>query len=336
MTDKPYPFTVQGQSREIASVISAVNDAGGIGTFYWEPAWLPVSGDSYEERSVKWEEYGSGWASSHSAEYDPDNAGRYYGGSSWDNQALFDFDGKALESLKTFALVRTGNELEAVPDAVTDTDVTINIGGEIKLPETVSAVYTDGSTQEIPAEWDEESLAAVSSDTAGDFTVTGKAGGMNALCTVHIVAANYVKDGSFEEYDYSAWDIENIDETTSQIDYQWKSADAHSGDVSLHFWGENGTKFRAEQTVADLGAGTYTLSAFVQGGWDEAQNVYIFVSVNGEEKTVPAQLNGWCEWSEPVISGIEVPEGAEVKVGIYVEAGAGSWGTIDDFTLTKE
>ena len=43
------------------------------------------------DNSALWEKYGSGWASSYSAEYDPDDAGLYYGGCSWDNQAMFDF-----------------------------------------------------------------------------------------------------------------------------------------------------------------------------------------------------------------------------------------------------
>lgn len=36
----------------------------------------------------------------------------YYGGSSWDNQALFAHDGTALESLKTFGYVYTGTVCE--------------------------------------------------------------------------------------------------------------------------------------------------------------------------------------------------------------------------------
>ena len=70
---------------------------------YWEPAWLPVqiydeNAENAEEvlasNKQKWEAYGSGWASSYSAEYDPDDAGVWYGGSAVDNQALFDFTGK--------------------------------------------------------------------------------------------------------------------------------------------------------------------------------------------------------------------------------------------------
>ena len=106
----PYPFTVQGQATELADVIAAVASFGenGVGVFYWEPAWIPVHGKDWSERSEKWERYGSGWASSYAKDYDPYDAGKYYGGSACDNQALFDQDGHPLESLLTFTYVRTG------------------------------------------------------------------------------------------------------------------------------------------------------------------------------------------------------------------------------------
>lgn len=112
-----YPATVQGQAQEIQDVcaaVAAVGDAG-IGYFYWEPAWIPVNvwekdaADADETLAANreaWEEKGSGWASSYASGYDPKDAGKYYGGSSWDNQALFDYNGHPLESLKVFQLLR--------------------------------------------------------------------------------------------------------------------------------------------------------------------------------------------------------------------------------------
>ena len=73
-----------------------------MGVCYWEPAWIPVPGASKKERSKLWENYGSGWASSYAAGYDPNDAGNYYGGSAWDNQALFDFEGHPLASIQMF------------------------------------------------------------------------------------------------------------------------------------------------------------------------------------------------------------------------------------------
>ena len=105
-----YPFTVQGQADFVRDLIdTASNIDNCIGVFYWEGTWISAGGKSYEENRLLWEKYGSGWASSYVAEYDPDDAGKWYGGCAVDNQAMFDKNGRALESLKVFALVRDGN-----------------------------------------------------------------------------------------------------------------------------------------------------------------------------------------------------------------------------------
>lgn len=101
-----YPVSVQGQAQALRDVFEAVANVGshGIGVFYWEPAWITVGTQSYDENMSKWEEFGSGWESSYAGSYRDDGA-IYHGGSSWDNQALFDSSGNPLESLMTFKLV---------------------------------------------------------------------------------------------------------------------------------------------------------------------------------------------------------------------------------------
>jgi len=98
---KGYPASVEGQATVLHDICQCVSDAKGIGIFYWEGAWIPV-GPAKADNSAIWEQYGSGWASSYASGYDPEDAGKYYGGSSWDNQAFFDFEGHPLESLKVF------------------------------------------------------------------------------------------------------------------------------------------------------------------------------------------------------------------------------------------
>ena len=130
--DLNYNISVQGQADSVSSVMETIsNTTNGIGMFYWEPAWIPVQ--TYDENAAdaaevlasnqqKWETYGSGWAASYSYEYDPEDAGRYYGGSSWDNQALFDFNGKPLASLNVFKYVNTGATTTKRLDSVTTPD----------------------------------------------------------------------------------------------------------------------------------------------------------------------------------------------------------------------
>lgn len=112
-----YPASPQGQASIVRDVVAAANEAGASGVFYWEGAWVPV-GPADTDNSPIWEKYGSGWASSYSAAYDPDDAGLYYGGSSWDNQAFFDFTGHPLASINVWKYLRYGTTLESAVDYV--------------------------------------------------------------------------------------------------------------------------------------------------------------------------------------------------------------------------
>lgn len=98
-----YPYTVQGQADLISDVIDTV--AGiedGIGVCYWEGTWIAAGGASKSENEEKWERFGCGWASSYAKNYDPNDAGIYYGGNARENQAMFDETGHPLESLNVF------------------------------------------------------------------------------------------------------------------------------------------------------------------------------------------------------------------------------------------
>lgn len=101
--DLRYPISVEGQAQSLTDVFQAVANVGskGIGVFYWEPAWLGVNNISWEEQNKLWKQYGSGWATDYAAEYDASVTEA--GGSAYDNQALFDFSGRPLESLDVFS-----------------------------------------------------------------------------------------------------------------------------------------------------------------------------------------------------------------------------------------
>ena len=104
-----YPVTAQGQADCIRDVVAAAVGAGAKGVFYWEGAWIPVGSDKATNEPI-WEKYGSGWASSYAGSYDPDDAGKYYGGSSWDNQAFFDFTGHPLASINVWKYLKYGTK----------------------------------------------------------------------------------------------------------------------------------------------------------------------------------------------------------------------------------
>ena len=97
-----YDISVDGQAQCLTDVFRAVAACGdkGLGVFYWEPAWLGVPDISWAEQREHWRGQGSGWATDYAAAYDPDVTEA--GGSSYDNQALFDMHGRPLSSLDVF------------------------------------------------------------------------------------------------------------------------------------------------------------------------------------------------------------------------------------------
>lgn len=111
-----YPISVEGQTQCLTDVFKAVADTGrhGIGVFYWEPAWLGVPDISYQQQAELWTKFGSGWATDYAKEYDKDVDKA--GGSSYDNQALFDFHGKPLDSLRVFGNIYPRNEKTPVTE----------------------------------------------------------------------------------------------------------------------------------------------------------------------------------------------------------------------------
>ena len=78
-----FPATPQGQVDELRAVFTVVKNVPngrGLGVFYWEPAWTAVTG--------------SGW--------DPTNPNS---GNGWENQALFDYNSRALPGVAVFGTV---------------------------------------------------------------------------------------------------------------------------------------------------------------------------------------------------------------------------------------
>lgn len=250
-----YPATVQGQASMVRDVCAAAHEAGALGVFYWEGVWLPV-GEATADNSPVWEKYGSGWASSYAADYDPEDAGLYYGGCSWDNQAMFDFEGYPLESLKVFKYLETGCAAPLKVDSVPALHVTCNVGGELILPEQVDVIYNDRSANKPSAvTWNAAQLAAIDMNAGGVYEVTGSLeDGTAVTATVEIKMDNLVRNPSFEDSDTSMWKV-TYEGTDNPTDYQVNEADAHSGEVAFHFWSEDTEMdFSIEQEFTDLEA----------------------------------------------------------------------------------
>ncbi|MGG1618840.1 glycosyl hydrolase 53 family protein [Paenibacillus sp. NRS-1781] len=332
-----YPISVQGQATSVRNVIEAVSKVGdaGIGVFYWEPAWLPVGTQAdVEQNKQLWEQYGSGWAASYAAEYDPDDAGKWYGGSAVDNQALFDFTGHPLPSLKVFNYVNTGAVAALQVDEVQAVTLTVNAGENISLPHSVTVTYNDGSTGTLAVEWDQAALAQAVSQGAGSYVIKGTAkGGYPAQVVLEIRRPNLLVNGSFEQSDLSMWKITYGAESTPHTDYQNKASDAKSGQYSLHFYSTDAVHFQVEQAVYGLKPGYYDLSMSIQGGDAKNAQMKLFAATGGKEDKVDTGVNGWVQWNQPVIRDIRVTDG-KLTVGASIQADGGAWGSLDDFYLT--
>ena len=336
---KNYPYTVQGQANLVRDVIDAVVNkmTDGIGVFYWEGTWISVGGESYEENLALWEKHGSGWASSYALDYDPDDAGKWYGGCSVDNQAFFDKNGKALESLKVFSLVKKGNAVENKADAIEDTNLIIDLNGDIVIPDKVNAIMLDNSRQEISVEWQNVDKDAMKAGGVAKYTINGIAGGMKAICYVSMVEYNFLENWSFEDGE-AAW-VANAIGKFDELKVEDKVSDSMTGTKHYHFWGAsaNTVEFTLEQEVKNLKSGKYNYSISIMGGDGGATEIYAYVKINGEiVHKAETEITVYDEWHTATISGIEYSEGDSITVGIYVKcAGPNAWGKIDDALLNS-
>lgn len=345
-TGLAYPISLQGQALELRSVVQAVVNVGeaGVGVFYWEPAWIPVQ--IYEEGTESaetvlnenkaiWEQYGSGWASSYAGEYDAEDAGQWYGGSAVDNQGLFDFSGRPLDTLRIFQYVKTGTNAPLTVMSADVEDVTVELNQEVSLPATVVVTYNNNTSETLSITWDESVLANAVANGQGTYEIPGTimAAGepYEVSCTLTIKPANLLVNADFEGSDTSMWTVTS---DVSCAGIKMETSNTRSGSYCLHFWYGEDFSYTAEQTVV-LDAGTYQAGAYLQGG-DAGDNAIFqfYVETDGEKQTVDTSVNGWKNWSAPTIETFVIEEDdTEVTIGVYASSAAGGWGSWDDFYL---
>ncbi|MBR4462284.1 MAG: glycosyl hydrolase 53 family protein [Erysipelotrichaceae bacterium] len=343
LVTKNYPYTVQGQCNAILDIIDTiVHTKNGIGVCYWEGAWIAAGTDSYEENSRLWETYGSGWASSYAKEYDPKDAGKYYGGSAVDNQAFFDRNGHVLESLKLFALCRNGNLLPVQADAIEDVYVSVNLGDEYVLPDRINAIMNDNSHQLVDVEWNSDDTLKINTNEIGEYLVRGSCSSMEAVCHVSVINYNYLQNPSFEEDENGVqtpdhWlyhEYGNANETYVEE----KVTDSLDGLKHYHFWADNKHEicFELEQDIDSLKSGNYRYQISIMGGDVSDGEIYAYVKVNGmivaKEDLQITSYNNW-DTADIVFESLETDT---VTVGIHVECQGtnnGAWGKIDQAIL---
>ena len=337
-----YSTSVQGQAlavRDVMQAVANVSGERGLGTFYWEPAWLPVGpSEDVDTNWDLWQEFGSGWASTYSQEfYDPDGSlgdewADDFGGSGWDNQALFAFDGRPLESLRVYEYAETGSIGPREFDSVADPAVSVGDGEPIELPEEVQVSYTDGTSELQAVTWAGDVSWILG---PGTYTVAGTtSAGHPVTATVTVLTEtgageNQLVNPGFEDGE-EPWTGTGTGYTISAAE------DPYEGERSTHFFAEADYDFAIEQVVTGVPAGEYVLSAQAQGG-DAGAEDSLQISAHSGISTVSADfaLAGWGNWQGPQTGVLTVGADGVVTVRASASLTGGAWGTLDAFALTE-
>jgi arabinogalactan endo-1,4-beta-galactosidase len=304
-----YKATVQGQATAVRDVIEAVAqvpDGKGLGVFYWEPDWIALNG--------------AGW-----------KAGQ---GDEWDNQAMFNPHGEALQSMYVFRLVRPTSGSLFVPATVTEIPpiaLEVPLGTAPQLPAAVKAAYSDDSVRDTQVTW--EALDAAAFGKEGQVTATGTVNGTDRKVTANLTVTrntNVLKNPGFESGALGPW---TVDGDTGAVDVSKEAANVHAGTYAAHYWLDKPFAFTLSQNISGLSSGTYRLSAWIQGGGGE-KTLQLFVTCGGETLTVDVVNTGWQNWTQPAIDKIAV-SGGTCTVGLKAASDGGSWAFLDDIELSK-
>ena len=356
-----YEFSEQGQADCIRDIIAAVNEAGGLGVYYWEPAWITVGdttgleGEEYnaqvEANKDRWEKYGSGWASSYANEYDPDDAGKWYGGSAVDNQAMFGSDGAALDSLHVWEYVKTGavsNKLSA--ETIESVSEEIEKNETYILPDTIDVSYSDGTIVAESVVWNTDDIAAVNTALPGFYVIRG-----TVTFSKEITGGNYEgftqaettytltvkgKEESNLITDADAAGFESGEDFTATNITIPDNENVYEGESSAHWYqAAGGTGSFAYNVPITLEPGWYTFSAVAMGETGDKVSLDI---LNESDQVLfegnAVELTGWTsnpdEWLNPSVT-FYLDTTTTVKLQGTVEILAGGWGAVDNMQLVS-
>lgn len=302
--DGKFKASIQGQAtalRDIIEITAKIPNNKGMGTFYWEPAWITTP------------EIGAGWGAGETSV-------------SWANQGLFNYRGQALPSLDTYNLITNGTYKEPKLIEVLDKELVIEIsqGNDLKLPESVDGLYSDDAIKGVPVIW--EAYDKELQNKVGNFNIKGqiKDSQEQVIAKVTVTPKNYLSNSGFEDGN-TVWIKEG-----NVAGIQKDSGNAKNGSWAFNYGND---AFEAYQTLTDLPKGTYTFKAWVQGAYGKSVDFFVKDS-QGNKKVVTATNNGWREWSTPTITDINV-DGGQYTIG-FSSNGGGDWGWIDDIEFIKE
>jgi len=307
--DGGYKATVQGQASMVRDVIDAVAQVPrnrGRGVFYWEPDWIPVRG--------------VGWRTGE--------------GNGWENQAMFDFNGRALPSLAVFKRVSEPGGVGPHIVASEPIKLTAFVGQTWQAPESIKLSFDDDAERTVRVEWTQASPAQLA--RTGRFELTGWAApyATTVKARVDVIPrSNLFDDPGFEKGTLEGWTIQG---DKVAVTNERNAGNAHSGMRSLHYWQAEPFKFQAARKFVNLTPGTYQFRAWIAGGGGE-ETLELFAQACGDGTVSRTSIvnRGWHQWKQYAIKGIKVTQ-SECTVGIHVESQLGKWGNVDDVEFLRE
>lgn len=337
-----YGTSFQGQASYIRDVNEAINGIdSGIGSFYWEPAWLPVAN--------------AGWASNGAIDYltkqgdDVTSINKV----SWANQALFTFSGKASPVLNVFNDMKTSNfDGEIVIDYESELNMVLNIRADESLPSVTTAYTSLDRRTTLDVTWNQSQIDMMLLNGAGVYDIEGTIkSGMDTLpVVIHINAyENYVNNASFESggrvstdvKDFSlvdAWSVVQSIDGTVKVESKNARKDDNNGFNNLNIYQTSAYTFELFQTI-NLTPGTYRLAIWSRSDTTNGiakPNVELFASFNNQilDKTAVLYGPSWSIWQQTILEFTLINSG-DIKIGIMGNGVGSSWAHFDDFTLEK-
>lgn len=301
-----YKASVQGQASFVRDLIERIADVPndlGAGVFYWEPTWLGVAG--------------AGWITGQT--------------NGWENQAMFDYSGKVLDSLDVFWLVsETGNLQPMAIDSVETINLELDAGQtSFTLPTQVRIVYNTDQFADVAVTWGD--TTAVDTSKSGDYLVPATlADGstINVPVSLLIKKQNVLLNSSFESGSYSEWVLAGDSIFTMSSD----ANAALTGQFTLNYWLDQDFKTTLTQNLTGLDNGKYRLSIAIMGESKGATASKVSVTSGANTAEVALTTSGWLNWAT-FTTEVEVVNG-QADIVVSLDEVAQSWGYIDDITFT--
>lgn len=330
-----YNMTMQGQVSYVRDVNAAVASIeSGIGTFYWEPAWLGVDG--------------AGWAEEGAVEYLTEQGdAEGIGNIGWANQSFFSFTGKALPTLQVFTEMRTSTfNQENILSYNDELSFVLNLRAEGSLPS-----YTYGFTNleritVIPITWNQTDIDAM--DGPGEYIVNGtiESGGETLPVTCTVTAyENYFENASFEDggkvtsdiSDFSyidAWSATKSPDSAVRVESKNARTVDNQGHNNLNTWASSDYTFTITQDI-ELEPGTYEYNVWARSA--DTLPVIQMIVQNGSTNIATQDIifgASWSTWQANTLT-FTITETTTVTIGLTGDCVASSWSHFDDFSLRQ-